>query len=333
MAELAFEYLTFAFETTRGTAVTPPAYYLPLKGALTPNGAKARPDESRGVLAATTQSKTVQRWADLSGEGGLSSRLALLLAHMCVNGSPSAPSVVTAGQTWLWTFNRGMTSDNLRAITAYFGDPNVQIFQGAYGLLDNWTISADATGTDAVQTSFSGRTRFPSAVSAPTLPSMLTSALMAPADMQLWLDTASAFGTTEITGRFVSCELTIPTGVTYKWLASGPSGTRTYVLTGRQKTSSTLKMVFEFVDTTQYNLFANSSGDTQVRTRVRWNGDVIESTNRHYVQADVLGPFDAFAWGENAGSNRTLEMTITGEYNTSTATDLTMAIQTNIGTL
>jgi hypothetical protein len=181
--------------------------------------------------------------------------------------------------------------------------------------------------------SATGQSRYPSTIAAPALPSQLVPPLFAPSDMELWLDTSSAIGTTAITGRFISCELTIPTGVTYKWFASGPAGGLNFQAVGREKSHPEMKFVFEFNDLNQYNLYNNNSGDTVVKSRVQFNGPIIETTNRHYVQCDVYGPFDALAWGENAGSNRTLELTIMGEYDATLGSDLRVVVQNNSGTL
>lgn len=333
MAEIPFENLSLAIETTRGTAIAAPTHMVSLVGTLTPATERARPNESRGILAEVTRSKTVQRWANLEAEGPLDTRSSLLWATMTLDGTPAAPTVITASQVWLWGFLRQMTVDDLDSATVFFGDPNVQIFRGAYGMLEEWTITADASGTDVVTQSLTGWTHFPVSVAAPTFPAYIIAPLLVPADMQLWLDTSSAIGTTLISGRVISAEVTIPTGVTRKWLATGGASDLNYARTGREKAHPEMTLVFEFLDGAQYNIFAGSDSDTIVRARLRMNGPVIETTNRHYIEVDIYGPFDSFAWGENQGSNRTLELTIMGEYDATLGSDLAMRIQTNTGTI
>ena len=55
----------------------------------------------------------------------------------------------------------------------------------------------------------------------------------------MWLDTSSAIGTTAITGRLISAEHVIPVNYGYKYLAVGPTGSKTYTRTGRGKRSMT----------------------------------------------------------------------------------------------
>ena len=125
----------------------------------------------------------------------------------------------------------------------------------------------------------------------------------------------------------VSAELTVPTGVTFKWLASGPAGGRNFQRTGRTKSHPELKVVFELADMAQYDIYANNNGDTVCKARVRWNGPLIEAALYHYVQADIYGPLDALAWSDLEGSNRTIEFTIMGQYDSTAATDLVMTVQ------
>lgn len=333
MAEIPFEALAVALEgaSTRGTAITNPTHYLNMAGMITPQQEKYRPDESRGTLAAVYRSKTTRRWAEWEGEGPLDVRTLPVLLSSCVANTPS-PSTTASG-VYLWTFTRTMTADSIRSMTGWWGDPNVQIFRGAYGFTDELVIAADVTGTDGATQSASGRLQFPSKVSAPTYPSFLTPPLIAPADMSLHLDTSSGIGSTAITGRVLSAELTIPSGVTYKWVATGAGGGLNYTLTGREKTSPVCKLIFEVPDTDEYDMYADSSGDTVIKARVRLNGPLIDGSNYYYVEWDIYGPFDAFSWGENEGSNRTIEMEITGEYQSGISSDLIVRVQNNVNSL
>src|SRR6266487_2280046 len=128
-SELTFEYLALALETTRGTAISPPTHYLPVKGMIKPVREKYRPEESRGTLARNYRNKTVRTSAELSGEGGLDPNYLPLIANLMVktNSSPTTPT--NGILTRLWTYTPTMTSDDLKSATCYFGDPNVQIFQ------------------------------------------------------------------------------------------------------------------------------------------------------------------------------------------------------------
>jgi len=61
----------------------------------------------------------------------------------------------------LWTFKPAITTNDLKTGTFFWGDRNVQMFEGRFGTLDELTISADASGTDGSTISASGRTQMP----------------------------------------------------------------------------------------------------------------------------------------------------------------------------
>ena len=183
--------------------------------------------------------------------------------------------------------------------------------------------------------SVSGQTWFPSQTAPASLPAMLIAPLLMPAAMQVWVDSgATAIGTTAITGRVVSAELSVPLNGPPKWLAVGPTGGTNFSKRGRGKRHAELKVVFEVPDLDEYDQWV---GETSLKVRVRFNGSAIETvgatTFYYYVEADVYGPFDGMDWGEHEGTNRTIELTILSEYNTVAGHDWALRIQNNRSTL
>jgi hypothetical protein len=242
--------------------------------------------------------------------------------------SPTTPGGGTLSR--LWSFPPTMTSDDLKSATLYYGDPNVQIWQAAYCMADELVISADASSTDGATMTLSGIGKFPTEVAEPTLPAQIIGEIMAPGLMQLWLDTSSAIGSTEITGRVVSTEWTIPTAVVPKYLAKGPTSDKSFTRTGRGKRAAKAKIVFELLDMVQYDLWA---AGTTIKARIRINGPEIESGFYHYAQLDIYGPFDALAWGELEGTNRTIELEIESQYDTTAGHDFQVLVQNASATL
>lgn len=234
--------------------------------------------------------------------------------------------------TRLWTFEPTMNADDLRALTLYWGDPNVQAFQAAYCQVDSLTISGDASGEDGVTMSISGMGQFPTKEAPDSVPAMLTAPLLMPGAMQLWIDSAEAIGTTAITGRVVSAEVTIASGIVRKYLAEGPGGDLEFSATGRGKRHAEARIVFEVPDTTQYDLWA---AHTSLKVRLRFNGPLIESVGAgptlyyHYIDVDLYAPFDALDWGELEGTNRTVEMTLLSEYDADAGYDFCVRVQTD----
>ena len=442
MAEIPFEQLLVALESTRGTPEDTPTLYLNMAGTLTPVKARYRPDESRGTLAEYYRSVDARRWSEFEATGGLDVYTLPLLLNVLVaggidgSGATAATlttsltgdnndvvwTAVTAGNTGntiaiqyidpeanssalnvdvdgrvvkvylatdatgeitstaddiktavaahpvastlvsgtdadlndgsgvvtamdvtylsggagaevttpegatnsrLWTFTPTMTADDLEAMTIWFGDPNVQIFRAGFGMIDELSIEADASGDEGVTLSINGQALFPTKVADPTPPDMLEAPLLQPGKMQLWMD-ETTIGTTAVTGRVVSASISVPSGITRKWLAAGPTSDLSFTSIGRGKRHAELTLVLEVPDTTQYDLYVDG---TVLKTRVRLNGSLIETGFYFYVDFDIYGPIESASWGENQGSNRTLELTILSENDATAGYDWCFRIQ------
>jgi hypothetical protein len=304
-----------------------------MAGTITPKQAKSRPDEQRGTLAKNYRSKTIQRWSELDANGPMDVYTLPNLAEMIVKKgiTPTTPGGGTTSR--LWTYVPTMNADDLSSATAYFGDPNVQAFQFAYLMGEELTLSMDASGTDVCMQSVKGKGQFPAKTAPGSVPSQLNAPLLVPGDTDVYIDTAT-IGTTLITGEVKSCEITIPTGCTYKWLANGAAAsTRNFTRIGRDKRAPKLKLEYELLNMTRYDLFAGSNGDTVVKVRIRFNGPIIEGSLRYYVEFDIYGTLDDPSWGTNQSSNRTLILNIEGEYDSTLGADYALRIQNDRTTL
>ncbi len=238
-------------------------------------------------------------------------------------------SIVTA----LWTFSPDMDASDLLALTAYWGDPNIQAFQADYCQPDELTLSADAAGTDGVVETLKGMGHFPALTAPASVPAIVQSPLLMPGAMQLWIDTAT-IGGTAISARLVSADVTIPSGLTRKNLAAGPTNDLQFSQVGRAKRHAEMKLVFEVPDLTQYSQWV---AGTVLKARLRLNGPAIVAvtgtTWYYYIDVDIYGPFDALAWGENEGSNRTIELSILSELDATTGVDFAVRVLNNKTTL
>lgn len=399
MSEIAFEYLALALEATKGTPITPPTHYANLAGWIKPQVNYQEPVESRGTLEELYRSNRVREAGNWQGEGAADLDLLPVFLNMVVKGgvtSPSTPGGATLSR--LWEFVPTITGDNLKTATFYWGDPNTQVFRGAFGYADELTITADASKPEGVKMSVKGMTQFPlwkgditgvtqanpgvvtspghglvngdqvliSSVGgmtqlngntytvagatadtfqlsgtnttgfgaytsggkwtlvSPTLPAQIVGTLLAAQNMQLWLDTSSAIGTTEITGRVVSGQHTIPTGITPKYIAVGPAGKKTYTRTGRKKRKVKTKVVFELRDTAQYELFQN---DSTVKLRCRYNGPLIEAGFYYYLEIDTYGKLKFTDFGELEGTNRTVSFDVDSIVDTTLGASFRAAVQ------
>ncbi len=331
MAEILFERSGLALETTAGTAVAAPTHYLPNRINLQPrNTPYFRP--SSGIRAANSGFKITKTWTewDMPAAGIDTYNLPVFL-ESAVAGGVAAITPTGATNTRLRTYTRSQTSTTERTMTLWGGDPNVQVYQSAYAFPQSFSISGDASGDDAVTLEAAGMARTMIKVANPTFPAILQGPLITPLATEFFLDTTGAIGTTAIAGRVISAVFSVDAlRGDPKFLFVGPAGGDTYQRVGANATSATLAVRFELLDTTQWDIYAASSA---VKARVRFNGPIIEATFRHYVEVDIYGVFTDPGWGEFAGTNRTLDLTITSVYDATAAHDWSIKVQNDRATL
>lgn len=332
MAEIAFEQFSAALESTRGTAIATPTHLVHQGGILTPTKSTRWAEEHRGTLAANYRSVVTRKgceWKTIAEDADTASLIWWLNLFVAPVTTPTTPSGATTAKDW--TFVRSLTSDNLKSFTGWFGDPNVQTWKAGYCVGTELTLKADATADDGVLAmSAKGLGQPMSKASAPTVPAAIAGPLLPAQFLECWIDTTSAIGTTPITGRVLSAEHTIRTGVTTKTLGGGPTASLGYSAIGRQQVSAiTTKVRLELFDTTQYDLWDNH---TSLKLRMRYSGPAIETvtgpaTLYHHVEVDTYGPFETLDWGENAGTNRVIELAINGAVDATLASDLRVQVR------
>jgi hypothetical protein len=242
----------------------------------------------------------------------------------------------TATTAELWEWVRVMTSDTIKSATMYWGDPNTVFYKGPFGMLNSWKVTGNASTTDGVMNTVDGIAQFPTELtggSIPVLPAIAVGPLLVPGRMQFWLEgnTTAPFGTTAVTGRVVSAECTIPTGVTPKYVATGPAGGVTYDHVGRKKAHPEMKVTMELIDTTHTAMFI---AGTTVKARVRFNGaTAIEGSLYPFWEMDIQGKLGVLDWGDLEGTNRTVTFTIKGVYSSQIASDCRVRIQNSSASL
>lgn len=334
MGNIAFEYLAGALEDTKGTAESAPTFYSNLFGTVTPRRAYYEPNESSGVLAQMMRSKITRHWGEFNAEGPLDVNVLIEFLSMAVKGGVSGSQPGTAADTYEWLFTPSMTSDDIEAATLFFGDPNMSnILRGAYGLISQLRIASDATGTDGATMSIQGVTANPTKQSAPSMPTRDTGELVAGINLSMFLDTSSAIGTTEVTGRVLKAEHTLSTGIEPDWVAVGPDGSITY--TGHQRGKAQLVTTFEldFDDYTQFDLVT----DTPVKLRIVHNGPFIETDSSidyyHGVRVDTYGLLRFTGWGDKGGITRTAQFEVRSQYDATLGADYSIQVTNEVDAL
>ena len=338
MPEINREGFYAALETTAGTAVTPPTHSIPIVGALTPMQTRFRPTENRGTRHEFYRSKTTRRWGEWEGESGLDLNLLPLILNMIVRGNVTAPTT-PAGATLarLWEFvDLGAGANLPKTATLYWGDPGYQMYQAAHAILDELTITADGTGEDGTMMSISGRAKSSVAVATPALPALAFGSVIIPMDYQVWIDPVgvTAIGTTQILGQVLSVEHVLTANRSYKFIPDGPAGDHSYTRSGYGRYHLETTLTMDVINAVQYDFWRNG---TTMAVRVRHNGAFIENVaavpTYEYADVDTYGPYDEFAWGEYEDTNRTLEVKIISEVNTTLGSGFRFAVQNTRATL
>lgn len=328
MAEITFETFSMALEATRGTAVTPPTHAIPMAGVIKPYVGHHRPKESRGTRAMNYRHKIVRKNATWLADGDADVNYLPFLLNLAVvsNTSPTTPT--NGVLTRLWTFTPSIVSDTIKAGTAYWGDPAINQLQSPFCVLEELVFENDGTSEGVATLAVKGGGRFPTKVSPPTAPASIAGDTLPGMEMQLWVDTSSVIGTTAITGRLLKAKHTISTGVTYKYIADGPTSTFGFTSIGRMPVVGLkTELEFEFPDFNQYDQWA---AGTDLKVRVRHSGNLIESVTPdyyNYAQFDSYGPYEDLDWGENQGSNRTVKLVMNTQYDPTLASDFSVMVQ------
>lgn len=342
MSELAFERMVVAKETGgRGVVITDPAtvvgsttkgYGLNMAGTMVPYQTYKESNGQFGILEDITSEVAVERGATFGAEGDLDLyNFKRIIAPMAVRGGTvTATTPSASGLTKLYAYNPNVTADDLDSATIWWGDPNVEMDRGAYGMLDNVELTS-AIGGDLMRCKIDGHTQFPALcvpsspgtgeVLIPALPGVIVGPLLVPGSMVLYVDPASAVVPTRIQGRAISVSHKIPTGVTYKRHDQGPSGNLSYDKTGRLPRHIDTTIVWELEDPTQRRQW---QAGTDLKVRVVYYGPLIENAAPsgggsavnwyQYLEVTTWGKWKDLNFADYMGSNRTMAFTIRSKY-------------------
>ena len=333
--QIPFEYMALAIEGTSGTAEATPDVYMNLMGTLLPQRERFAPDLSSGVLAERMQSVVTREYGQWTATGPVDADVLPYFLEMFVDGNVTASQPGTAADTYQWVFAPQQSSSDIQTATIFFGDPNkTSVQRGAYGFIDTFRFSLDASGTDGVTIDLGGMTQMPTKFAAPTMPSQAFDELIPAITTAVFLDTSSAIGTTELTAILVSAEFDFNVGINPVYLATGEGGSRSYTRTSRSKQSVTARITLTFNDYTQWDIAA---ADTDVKLRVVTHGSLIENDagTDYYngFQFDVYGPLHITDYGDLDGAERTITFEVQSEYDTTAGTDYSITVTNELDAL
>lgn len=282
--------------------------------------------------AAYMLAKELKIMSDATGDDPCKQSVTMTGAFPVSSGIPEA--VTEANPGVVTSTGHGLKNGDTVTFTAVSG--MVELNGNSYTVANATANTFELSGTDTTAfTTFVYDADAYWAYDGTSAPSDVLGGMFVPADMQLWLDdTSTAFGTTEVTSSLLKAELTLPTGQQEKVYPSGPGGRRTVNGHGVGESSPTMAWTMRFDDTDEYRLFKEG---VKRRIRVRLNGEIIETVTgtvfRDYVQWDITGYLESPNWADFATTNRAIEFTTIGEYDSSLGSDLRLYVQNNRATL
>lgn len=307
MAEIAFKQLMGALETVAGTAITAPTHLLNVSGRLADAEEWFEARDNLGTLEEVHQVHRTKVWSTLSVDSSPADPQTLPFWLNLAVG----PGVITTpgggSASRLHTHTPAVTSNTLKTATFWDGDPNTQVLRAPLGILETLGLTADVSGSDGVMMTASGRASELTPVADPTVPAAISRLALLPGNMQVWLDTSSAIGTTDITNRVVSASQSIDSGYgDFKFLPGGATGALTPTRVGRRARTMETTLQLEYLTDADRAIW---KAGTTVKLRVRYYGPLIEGAIYSYVNFDSYGPLRSPEWGEYATTNQTITFT------------------------
>ncbi len=229
-----------------------------------------------------------------------------------------------AGADKLWAFVGGSvvsdTADNLKTATIEVGGkdtwPSEYQISGCIGLKLDLAIKAESAWTYKA-----------SLLGTKVTPQAKTGALSSAASIvdvlgtttKVYIDSASAFGTTQKVGNVVSGDISIQLGTVARYTMDAQRNPYRVAVTGPRKISA--KLVVEYDSQTQYT--ATHAGTAQ-RVRIAATGPTLGGTN-YICQVDVPGVWDTFTIAKD-GDVITEDMTLGAQYDATPASDLAASV-------
>lgn len=329
-SEIAFESLSLAIETTKGTAVTPPERVLGLRGMLTPQQALAQPQDAYGQTVRHHRSVKTRNWSTWTASGSADTLDLGELLKMCVKNSVAASNPESGVDLFEYVpaVSGSAALSQFATATMYFNGLTSgadKSLRGAFGFLQSLSFTNDATGTNVAQISASGLANNQTTQTDVVQPDLAGGKMFAPMYLQAWLDTSSDIGSTALSAKVIRVQHTLNTGLVPKFVPSGTSSTLDYSSLGLQeRVGLQTQIMLRLTDLAEYDIFQS---DTDVKLRVRHNGPLIAGSSYNYIDFDSYGPLESLQWGEFEGANRVVSFTINSHYDATLGADFRVALQ------
>lgn len=136
---------------------------------------------------------------------------------------------------------------------------------------------------------------------------------------KVYIDTSSAFGTTQRTGAVVSATIDIAIGATSRYTLDGQRNPYRQAVTGNRTIGA--KITAEYDAQTEYTA---AHAGTAKRVRIKATGPTLGGSN-YLCQLDLPGTWDSHEFGDDDGVV-TEVLTLTGQYDATPAADIAASV-------
>ncbi len=143
---------------------------------------------------------------------------------------------------------------------------------------------------------------------------------------KVYIDTSSAFGTTQRVGAIVSADIDITVGTNPRYTLDGQRNPYRMAVTGNRTIGA--KIVAEYDAQTEYTA---THADTAKRVRVKATGPTLGGST-YICQLDLPGTWDSHEFGDDGGVVTEM-LTLTGQYDATPASDVNASVTTDSATL
>lgn len=143
---------------------------------------------------------------------------------------------------------------------------------------------------------------------------------------KVYVDTSSAFGTTQRVGAIVSADIEIGVGTNPRYTLDGTRNPYRMAVTGNRQISA--KVVAEYDAQTEYTA---AHAGTAKRLSIRATGPTLAAST-YKCTIDLPGTWDSHEFGDDDGVV-TEELTLIGQYDSSPAADIAASVVTDSSTL
>jgi hypothetical protein len=211
----------------------------------------------------------------------------------------------------------------------------VQIWQAAYCMADELTITADATSDSAATFALKGMGYFPTSVSAPTFPRR-DPRRSADARRDAVLDGCRVGDRHDRDHRAIHQDrLDDPDRRELQELCQRADRRLNFSKTGRTRRAAkaTIEVELNDISIAASKEYLTWEADSTVKLRIRLNGGLIEGALYSYVNLDIYGPLDALEFGSVADTNRTMRFTVESQYDSTLGASFSLSAQSQRTTL